>query len=79
MKFGVFFLLEQPEWKTQERVYADAPHAGDVRGGARVRRRLDRRASLLRDLLSGGRLDFGVGRGYQPGEFGGFGVPISES
>src|SRR5260370_39242888 len=23
MKFGVFFLLEQPEWTTQARVYAD--------------------------------------------------------
>lgn len=23
-KFGIFFLLEQPEWKSQARVYADA-------------------------------------------------------
>ena len=31
------------------------------------------------DVLSGGRLDFGVGRGYQPGEFAGFGVPMEEA
>jgi alkanesulfonate monooxygenase SsuD/methylene tetrahydromethanopterin reductase-like flavin-dependent oxidoreductase (luciferase family) len=28
------------------------------------------------DLLSGGRLDFGVGKGYRPNEFAGFCVPI---
>jgi len=31
------------------------------------------------DVLSDGRLDFGVGRGYQPHEFEIYGVPISES
>ena len=31
------------------------------------------------DQLSGGRLDFGVGRGYQPGEFRGYGIPFEES
>jgi alkanesulfonate monooxygenase SsuD/methylene tetrahydromethanopterin reductase-like flavin-dependent oxidoreductase (luciferase family) len=31
------------------------------------------------DLLSGGRLDFGVGKGYRYNEFHGFGVPIAES
>ncbi|MCS7213955.1 MAG: LLM class flavin-dependent oxidoreductase [Candidatus Calescibacterium sp.] len=31
------------------------------------------------DVLSEGRLDFGVGRGYQPHEFEGYGIPISES
>ena len=31
------------------------------------------------DVLSNGRLDFGVGRGYQPSEFAGYGIPISES
>jgi alkanesulfonate monooxygenase SsuD/methylene tetrahydromethanopterin reductase-like flavin-dependent oxidoreductase (luciferase family) len=30
------------------------------------------------DVLSGGRLDFGVGRGYQWGEFHGFKVPMDE-
>ena len=124
MKFGVFFLLEQPEWKTQERVYADAlaqatyaeelgydavwiaeHHFSEygicpsmaVFAGALAQRtrtiRLGTAVTILPfnhpirtaeewamvDLLSGGRLDFGVGRGYQPGEFGGFGVPMSES
>lgn len=31
------------------------------------------------DQLSGGRLDFGVGRGYQPGEFAGYGIPMGEA
>jgi alkanesulfonate monooxygenase SsuD/methylene tetrahydromethanopterin reductase-like flavin-dependent oxidoreductase (luciferase family) len=31
------------------------------------------------DLLSGGRLDFGVGKGYRHNEFAGFCVPIEES
>jgi len=32
----------------------------------------------LVDMLSGGRLDFGIGRGYQWGEFDGFGVSLDE-
>ena len=31
------------------------------------------------DLLSGGRLDFGVGKGYRHNEFAGFCIPMSES
>ena len=31
------------------------------------------------DVLSGGRLEFGVGRGYQPHEFKAFGIPMSEA
>jgi natural product biosynthesis luciferase-like monooxygenase protein len=31
------------------------------------------------DVLSGGRVDFGVGRGGNPSHFAGFGVPMSES
>lgn len=31
------------------------------------------------DLISGGRLDFGVGRGYQPKEFAGFGIDMAEA
>ncbi|ACY98255.1 MULTISPECIES: LLM class flavin-dependent oxidoreductase [Thermomonospora] len=31
------------------------------------------------DVLSGGRVAIGVGRGYQPAEFRGFGVPLEES
>ena len=121
MKFGVFFLLEQPEWTTQARVYADvlaqAAYADDlgydsvwlaehhfseygicpsmaVLMGAlaeRTRRvRLGTAVTILPfnhplrtaeewamvDQLSEGRLDFGVGRGYQPGEFGGFDIPM---
>ena len=31
------------------------------------------------DLLSGGRFDFGVGKGYRPNEFEGFRIPIEEA
>ena len=31
------------------------------------------------DLLSGGRLDFGVGKGYRYSEFKGFGIPVAEA
>ena len=31
------------------------------------------------DQLSDGRLDFGVGRGYQPAEFKGYGIPMEEA
>lgn len=31
------------------------------------------------DLLSGGRLDFGIGRGYRHNEFAGFGIPMEEA
>lgn len=31
------------------------------------------------DVISGGRLDFGAGRGYQPGEFAGFGVDMADA
>ncbi len=31
------------------------------------------------DVLSGGRVTIGVGRGYQPSEFAGFGIPLEES
>jgi alkanesulfonate monooxygenase SsuD/methylene tetrahydromethanopterin reductase-like flavin-dependent oxidoreductase (luciferase family) len=35
--------------------------------------------AALVDILSDGRLDLGVGRGYQPTEFAHFGVPLEES
>ncbi len=124
MKFGVFFLLEQPEWTTQERVYADVlgqaayaealgydsvwlaehhfseygicPSMAVLMGALaeRTRRiRLGTAVTILPfnhplrtaeewamvDVLSKGRLDFGVGRGYQPGEFGGFDIPMAQS
>src|SRR5260370_2982086 len=31
------------------------------------------------DLLSGGRLDFGIGKGYRHNEFAGFGIPQEEA
>src|SRR5215469_7043066 len=31
------------------------------------------------DLLSGGRLDFGIGKGYRHNEFAGFGIPLEEA
>jgi len=31
------------------------------------------------DLLSGGRLDFGVGKGYRHNEFAGFGIPMEDA
>jgi alkanesulfonate monooxygenase SsuD/methylene tetrahydromethanopterin reductase-like flavin-dependent oxidoreductase (luciferase family) len=31
------------------------------------------------DLLSGGRLDFGIGKGYRAGEFAGFHIPMAEA
>src|SRR5690349_17269479 len=31
------------------------------------------------DLLSNGRFDFGVGKGYRDSEFSGFGIPIAEA
>jgi alkanesulfonate monooxygenase SsuD/methylene tetrahydromethanopterin reductase-like flavin-dependent oxidoreductase (luciferase family) len=39
---------------------------------------LAERAATL-DLLSGGRLDFGVGKGYRHSEFAGFRVPVEEA
>jgi alkanesulfonate monooxygenase SsuD/methylene tetrahydromethanopterin reductase-like flavin-dependent oxidoreductase (luciferase family) len=39
---------------------------------------LAERAATL-DLLSGGRLDFGVGKGYRHSEFAGFGMPAEEA
>lgn len=40
--------------------------------------RLAENAAMV-DVLSGGRLDFGIGRGYQPHEFEAFDVPMDES
>jgi natural product biosynthesis luciferase-like monooxygenase protein len=124
MKFGVFFLCEQPPWQSQaaayrdaidQAVYADAlgfdavwiaehhfseygtvPDVAVLAGALaqRVKRmRIGTAVSILPfnhpirtaesfamvDVLSDGRLDFGVGRGYQPPEFAGFGMSMDES
>jgi natural product biosynthesis luciferase-like monooxygenase protein len=124
MKFGIFFLCEQPPWQPQaaayrdaidQAVYADAlgfdavwiaEHHFSEYGivpdvavlaaalAQRVRRmRIGTAVSILPfthpiraaesfamvDVLSDGRLDFGVGRGYQPVEFAGFGLSMAEA
>jgi natural product biosynthesis luciferase-like monooxygenase protein len=124
VKFGVFFLCEQPPWQSpraafldalDEAAYADAlgfdavwvaEHHFSEYGTApdvavlaaalaqRVTRmRIGTAVSILPfnhpvrtaesfamiDVLCDGRLDFGVGRGYQPGEFAGFGIAMEES
>jgi len=124
MRFGIFFLLEQPPWKTQEAVYRDAlaqaayaeelgfdavwlaehhfseygicPSMAVLAGAiAQKTRRLAIGTAVciipfnhplriaeewaMVDVLSEGRLDFGVGRGYQPAEYAGFGIPMNES
>jgi natural product biosynthesis luciferase-like monooxygenase protein len=124
MKFGIFFLCEQPPWQPQaaayrdaidQAVYADAlgfdgvwiaehhfseygvvPDVAVLAGALaqRVRRmRIGTAVSILPfthpiraaesfamvDVLSDGRLDFGVGRGYQPVEFSGFGLSMDEA
>jgi alkanesulfonate monooxygenase SsuD/methylene tetrahydromethanopterin reductase-like flavin-dependent oxidoreductase (luciferase family) len=40
--------------------------------------RLAENAAMV-DVLSNGRLDFGIGRGYQPHEFEAFGIPMDEA
>jgi natural product biosynthesis luciferase-like monooxygenase protein len=124
MKFGLFFLCEQPPWQSQaaayrdaidQAVYADAlgfdavwiaehhfseygivPDVAVLAGALaqRVRRmRIGTAVSILPfihpiraaesfamvDVLTDGRLDLGVGRGYQPTEFAGFGLSMDES
>lgn len=124
MKFGVFFLCEQPPWQSQAAAYHDAidqaayadalgfdavwiaehhfSEYGIVPDVAVLAAALAQRVKRMRigtgvsilpfthpvraaesfamvDQLSGGRLDFGVGRGYQPSEFTGFGLSMDES
>ncbi len=124
MKFGIFFLCEQPSWQSaraafldalDEAVYADAlgfdavwiaehhfSEYGTAPDVAVLAAELAQRVTRMRigtavsilpfnhpvrtaesfdmvDVLSDGRLDFGVGRGYQPAEFAGFGIAMEES
>src|SRR5919199_1878318 len=68
MKFGAMFLLSYPEGRNQAEVYREAVE----------QIRLAEEAAMV-DILSGGRLDFGVGRGYQWNEFRGFNLSMEES
>jgi len=124
MKFGIFFLCEQPPWQScraafmdalDEAAYADAlgfdavwvaehhfSEYGTAPDAAVLAAALAQRVTRMRigtavsilpfnhpvrtaesfamvDVLSDGRLDFGVGRGYQSAEFAGLGLPMAES
>jgi natural product biosynthesis luciferase-like monooxygenase protein len=64
---------------------AVAEHTSTIRIGSGISvlpfhdpRRLAEDYAML-DVLSGGRLDFGCGRGYQPAEFAAFGVSMEEA
>lgn len=64
---------------------AIAEHTSQIRIGSAIAvlpfhdpRRLAEDYAML-DVLSDGRLDFGVGRGYQPAEFEAFGISMDES
>ncbi len=124
MKFGLFFLLQHPEWKSPEQIvgetleqieYAEelgydgiwvAEHHFSRHGicgsplqllaSAAVRTHRIRlglavailpfnhpihmaEQSAMLDILSQGRLDFGIGRGYLELEFKGFGLSMEDS
>jgi alkanesulfonate monooxygenase SsuD/methylene tetrahydromethanopterin reductase-like flavin-dependent oxidoreductase (luciferase family) len=51
---------------------------GIIQLGLNHRQRVAEEIATL-DVLSGGRVEFGVGRGSNPTHFAGFGVPLSES
>ncbi len=124
MKFGLFYLLERPEDKTDAQIYQEsleqirvaeslgydsvwlAEHrftaygempdtlvfAASVAAVTERMRigtavvvlpfhnpiRLAEQVAMV-DVLSNGRFDFGVGRGYQAGEYRGFGLSMDES
>ncbi len=65
-----------PGWRRRPRRCGSAPPCWCCRGTIRCWSP-NRPATI--DLLSGGRLDFGVGKGYRHNEFAGFCLPIEEA
>lgn len=79
MRFGTFFLLEKPAGLTDAQVYRNSleqVQAAEQMGYDSVW--LAEQVAMV-DVMSGGRYLFGVGRGYQAGEYQGFNIPMDQS
>src|SRR6266581_3008731 len=84
MKFSTQNLLSIRDWQTHAEVYQNAVtecRLADELGIAVVIAPFEHPLRIAEewaeiDILSGGRLEFGLGRGYQPSEFRGLGVSM---